>query len=144
MEINQNAELKAQKSIEIMAPADTVFNLLAEIPSWPQWQPDVTSAELPDGLAVGHVFRWKAAGLNITSTIQELETNSRIGWTGKSLGMQAVHRWKLEAIERGTRVTTEESLNGWFAQLLKFFDPHFLEKSLVNSLKVLKNQAEQK
>lgn len=143
MNIDQSAPLKAQKSIEISAPVNTVWALLADIPDWPKWQPDVTTAEIEGELAVGSIFRWKAAGLNITSTLQEVQPDQQIGWTGKSVGMQAVHHWTLESIENGTRVSTEESLNGWFARLLKFFDTHFLEKSLANSLNVLKKRAEQ-
>jgi hypothetical protein len=65
-----------------------------------------------------------------------------IGWTGKSLGMQATHIWTFEKRKDGTYVKTKESLSGWFPRILKFFDPKFLEKSLQNSLQILKTHAE--
>lgn len=37
---------------------------------------------------------------------------------------------------------TEESLSGWVPRTLKLFDPSFLEKSLQNSLQVLKAHVE--
>lgn len=58
------------------------------------------------------------------------------------MGMKAIHIWMLEPQENGTRVLTKESLSGWFPQIVKIFDPTFLEKSLSGSLQVLKAQAE--
>jgi len=88
------------------------------------------------------MFYWKAKGLDIISTIRVLEPIHHIGWTGRSLGMQARHLWTFDASKESTLVTTEESLSGWFPSLLKIFDPHFLEKSLINSLQVLKAHVE--
>jgi uncharacterized protein YndB with AHSA1/START domain len=142
MIIDQNAPLKARKEIVINAPADRVWSTLTDISNWSAWQPDVTAAKLDGNLSVGAVFRWKAKGLNITSVIREIETPMRIGWTGDSIGMQAVHLWKLEPLGNDTRVITEESLSGWFPRLLKIFVPSFLDDSLSGSLNVLKNHAE--
>lgn len=142
MIIDPNAPLKAHKEIVIQAPPDTVWNALTDIPQWPGWQPDVTAAKLEGDLSVGSVFHWKAKGLNITSVIREIESQNRIGWTGDSIGMQAVHLWKLEPLGNDTRVITEESLSGWFPRLLKIFVPSFLDDSLSGSLNVLKNHAE--
>jgi uncharacterized protein YndB with AHSA1/START domain len=142
MKIDTNAPLKARKEIVIQASPDEVWSTLTDISKWPGWQPDITSAILEGDLSVGTVFRWKAKGLNITSVIREIETQKRIGWTGDSLGMQAVHLWKLEPLENDTRVITEETLSGWFPRFLKFFTPNFLEDSLSGSLNVLKNHTE--
>ena len=142
MNIDQKASLKAKKEIVIDAPAGKVWSLLTGIDDWSMWQPDVTSARLEGTLSVGTEFKWKAKGLNITSTIQELEPDKKIGWTGKSIGMKAVHKWTFEPQDHFTNVITEESLSGWFPGLLKIFDPAFLEKSLTGSLQVLKTEAE--
>ncbi len=142
MNIDDSAPLKARKEIVIGAPFETVWALLTDIERWPQWQPDVSSARLEGELAVGAVFRWKAKGLGIASKVQALEQGRCIGWTGNSVGMRAVHIWTLEPQGEGVRVATEESLSGWLAQIMKIFDPNFLEKSLESSLQVLKARAE--
>lgn len=143
MDINWNAPLAARKDILINAPIDKVWAIQTDFARWPEWQKDITSITLDGPLAVGTVFRWKASGLNITSTIQEFEPRQRIGWTGDSLGMHAVHRWLFEAVGESTRVTTEESLTGWLARLLKLVDAKFLDKSLEKSLATLKARAEE-
>jgi len=143
MNIDKNAPLQARKEIEIDAPFEKVWAVLTGIDRWPEWQPDVSSVALEGDLAVGSVFRWKAKGMNITSLLQVLEPKRRVGWTGRSLGMNAIHVWVLDPRGEGTRVVTEESLSGWFPRVLKIFDSHFLEKSLMRSLQVLKDRVEQ-
>jgi uncharacterized protein YndB with AHSA1/START domain len=142
MNIDQNAPLAARREIFINMPPEKVWAVLADIAHWPEWQTDIASVKLEGEVRPGTVFRWKASGLNITSTLRDVEAPRRIGWTGDSLGMKAIHNWTFEAQESGTRAITEESLSGWLARLLKLFDAHFLEKSLEKSLIILKNRAE--
>jgi uncharacterized protein YndB with AHSA1/START domain len=140
--IDYTAPLSARKEIIIDAPIEKVWEVLTNLAGWPQWQPDITTVKLDGAVAVGSVFRWKASGLNITSTLHTVESDHKIGWTGVSLGMFAIHNWTFEKNGKGTRVTTEESLSGWLTRMLKLFDPKFLEKSLEGSLMRLKMQVE--
>ena len=142
MNIDTNAPVFARREIIIEAPIEKVWNIQTGIDRWSEWQPDVTSAKLDGDLKAGTIFRWKAKGLSIVSTLHTVEPNRRIGWTGNSLGMSAIHNWTFEAQGNVTRVVTEESLNGWLTRLMKLFDPHFLEKSLETSLKILRGQVE--
>lgn len=144
METDQGAPLSACKEALVGVPPEVVWGVQADIEGWRRWQPGVSSVQLGDPLAVGTSFKWKANGASITSTIQELEPGRTIGWTGKSLGMQAVHVWRFEPRDGGTQVTTEESLSGWLATLIKLFDRQYLEKSLANSLQALKDEAERR
>lgn len=142
MNIDYDAPLHARKEILIAAPIEKVWSDITGIDQWLEWQPDVTSSRLAGDLAVGTYFYWKAKGLTIVSKIAVLEPMNSIGWTGRSMGMQAVHIWTFTDRADSTFVTTEESLSGWFPRLLKFFDLQFLEKSLDNSLQVLRRRAE--
>jgi uncharacterized protein YndB with AHSA1/START domain len=142
MNIDKHAPLNGRKEIVIAAPIERVWAALTDIERWPEWQPDVSAAKLEGPLSVGAIFRWKAKGLNITSVIRELEQPRRIGWTGDSIGMKAIHLWSLEPEGNSTRVVTEESLSGWFARVMKLLDASFLDKSLSGSLNVLKARAE--
>jgi uncharacterized protein YndB with AHSA1/START domain len=142
MEVNQRAPLFAHQEIFIEAPPQSVWNIQTDIDNWSSWQPSITAFKLGSPLAVGSVFRWRSGGLNVTSTVQVLEPNELIGWTGKSLGAQAKHIWKFIPQDNGTLVTTEESMEGWSVRLLKFVMPKFLDNSLDTWLRNLKTQAE--
>ena len=137
-EIDVNAPLSARKEIIIEAPVAEVWKTQTDIEGWQKWQPDVTSANLESTISEGKGFRWKAKGLDIMSNFHTVEPQHQIGWTGKSLGMFAIHNWTFEPQGNRTRVITEESLSGWLTRLMKLFDPKFLEKSLENSLNTLK------
>lgn len=140
--IDTKAPLSARKEISIQAPIQEVWNVQTDIGGWSGWQPDVTTAKLEGALLPGAIFRWKAKGLTIASTLHTVTPRHEIGWTGVSLGMFAIHNWTFEAQGDTTRVTTEESLSGWLTRLLKLFAPNFLEKSLDASLQTLKNRVE--
>ena len=144
MNIDQTAPMTARKEIFIAAPVEKVWVAQTDIERWPEWQPDVSSVKLDGDLAVGTMFRWKAKGLTLISTIQEMEPERRISWTGTATGMKAAHRWIFEPDENGTRAIAEESLSGWLPRIMKVFMPAFLEKSLERSLQTLKNRAEQR
>jgi uncharacterized membrane protein len=142
MNVDRNAPLVARGEIVIDAPLEVVWNLQTDFQAWPEWQPNITTVSMEGDLALGTIFRWKASGIKIVSTLQEVEPMQRLSWTGVSPGMQAIHIWTFERVDEGVRVFTEESLSGWFARLLKLFDRQFLEKSLSESLQTLKRTAE--
>jgi uncharacterized protein YndB with AHSA1/START domain len=142
LEINQHAPLLAHKDIFIEAPPQIVWKIHIDIDNWSRWQTAITASKLESPLAVGSAFRWRSGGLNVTSTVQVLEPNRLIGWTGKSLGAQAKHIWKFIPQDNGTMVTTEESMEGWSVGLLKLVMPKFLVNSLDTWLRNLKTQAE--
>lgn len=142
MDIDTSAPAFARKEIIIHAPVEKVWQIQTDIENWSKWQPDITSAKLEGALAAGTTFRWRAKGLNIVSTLHTVKPHQQIGWTGVSLGMFAIHNWTFEAGGETTLVTTEESLSGWLARLMKLFDPHFLEKSLEASIQILKTRSE--
>jgi uncharacterized protein YndB with AHSA1/START domain len=142
MKTNKQATLIAHKEIFIQAPPEAVWKIHTDINSWGQWHPGITMTNLTGPLAAGSVFQWQTGGLTLTSTIQVVEPNQRIGWTGKAIGTQASHLWKMEAHQGGTLLTTEESMDGWLVVLLKLLMPKFLDKSLDTWMQNLKHKAE--
>lgn len=142
MSIDRSAPVIARAETLINAPIDQVWKLQTDLENWPNWQPNITEVKLDGPLKKGSIFRWKAQGLNITSTLQSVVPQREIGWTGVSMGMKAVHYWYFEPSDSGTRVTVEESLSGWLTRLMALFDRKFLEKSMAASLDLLKSQAE--
>jgi len=142
MEINQQAPLVAKKEIFIQAQPQAVWKIHTDINSWSQWQPGITFAKLEGALTAGSVFQWKSGGIAINATINMVEPNERIGWTGTAIGTQARHIWTLKPHKDGALLTTEESMDGWLTRALKVVMPRFLEESLNTWLQSLKKQAE--
>ena len=112
MEINEDAPVITRDEILIEAPIETIWEIQTNVADWPSWQPDVDAAQTEGPLDVGSVFRWQTAGLDIASTVEEIDAPRRIGWGGPAQGIVAVHVWTLEPQDEGVLVRTEESWEG--------------------------------
>ena len=144
MDVDRHAPVVAESQIEIAAPPGAVFDAIADFERWPTWNPDVKSMSLDGPLAEGTMFRWKAGPGTITSTLRCVERPSRIAWTGKTLGIHAVHVWRLEANDGQTRAITAESWTGWLPRLLRGPLRKQLQKALDNGLPRLEIEAKRR
>jgi hypothetical protein len=142
VEVNRAAPAIATGDIEIRAKPETVWDVLADIDNWPSWNRDVKKAKLAGGLKVGSSFRWKAGPGTITSTLEQVERPREIGWSGRTMGIIAVHVYRLEPHGEGTKVHTEESFDGLIARLLKGPTRRTLQRGIDGGLASLKEEAE--
>jgi uncharacterized protein YndB with AHSA1/START domain len=108
----RDAPVITRDEIVIRAPIETIWEIQTNVDDWPSWQPDVDGAESEGPLEVGSVFRWQTAGLDITSTVEEVDAPRRIVWGGPAQGIVAVHVWTLETQGDGVVVRTAESWEG--------------------------------
>ena len=144
MEIDRQAPVVAESTIEIAAQASVVWDTIADFERWPAWNPDVKTMSLDGPLAEGTTFRWKAGPGTISSTLQHVERPRQIGWTGKTLGIDAVHVWRFEDHDGGTLASTAESWAGWLPRLLRGPMGRQLQKSLDAGLPHLRDEAERR
>lgn len=142
MNINQAAPAVASQRIEINAPPAVVWELLSAIDQWPSWNPDIKQATLAGELKPGVSFVWKAGPNVITSQLQAVEPLRLIAWTGQTMGIRAVHVWRIEARGAKTIATSEESWDGWLPRLLKAYSTKTLAASTARALALLKAAAE--
>jgi uncharacterized protein YndB with AHSA1/START domain len=95
--INEAARVKARSSSFINAPPEQVWSVLSDLRRWPEWNTDVSTMSMDGPLAQGTRFRWKAGGFTINSQLIEVSPRSRITWSGRMIGVSAIHIWHLEA-----------------------------------------------
>jgi uncharacterized protein YndB with AHSA1/START domain len=139
---NPHAPVFGASEIEIAAEPDAVWDVLTDFDGWPSWNPDVKSMSIDGDVAPGTKFRWKSGPASITSTIQRVERPRLIAWTGETLGMSAIHVYRLDARDGGTVVHTEESFQGWLARLLRGQMRKTLQNSLDSGLRHLKTRVQ--
>jgi uncharacterized protein YndB with AHSA1/START domain len=144
MEINRSAPAIASSEIEVAAPPEVVWDVLTDYERWPEWNPEVKSLSIDGPVAAGTTFKWKTGPLSITSTLREVERPRTIGWTGKALGIGAVHAWRFEPRDSGTLVHTEESWQGPVPRLLSGRMQKALQKGLDDAMPHLKAEAERR
>lgn len=137
--INENAPVVEKQHIFIPAPPERVWEVLSDINKWPEWQHEVTHAELNGALKEGTVFKWKANGIPFTSQLHTVKEFHAIGWTGKTFGAKAVHNWCIETSKDGTTVHVEESLQGLLPTLFKKKFSRDLHQGMQKNLNELLN-----
>ena len=117
-EIQADAPIKADASILIAAPPQTVWRRLTDIDHWPDWQLDIHSAKLVGPLASGSTFVWRSS-VTVRSRLALVRPPSTMSWTGHALGLKAVHVWTISDQRDGrTQLRTRESMDGWPMSLL--------------------------
>ncbi len=145
MQINTNAPAVASSEIWVAAPPELVWDVVADFARWPEWNSDVKEMSVDAGpTAAGTTFTWKAGPGTITSTVQKVDRPTAIGWTGKTLGIEAIHVWRFEPREHGTVVHTVESWEGLLARALRGRMQRTLQRSLDDGLVRLKAEAERR
>jgi uncharacterized protein YndB with AHSA1/START domain len=144
MDVDRNAPVVATAEIGIAAPSETVWEVISDIARWPSWNPEVKRMTLSGEVAPGSEFRWKAGGVGIRSTIEEVDPPRTIGWTGRAAGLKARHVYHLGRREDATIVTTTESFDGLAARLFRKRMQASVEKALDDGLVHLKAEAERR
>jgi hypothetical protein len=140
--INHNAPVKCSKSILINARPEKVWAVMTGIDQWASWQTDISQTKLNGALTPGSTFDWKTGGAKIHSTLHTVEPYKYFGWTGETFGMHAIHNWTLEETDGQTRVSADESMEGFLARLLKKAFNKNLEKGMQHWLELLKTTVE--
>ena len=140
--VNDEAPVLVKAEIEIDADPETVWNIIADIESWPHWNPDVKSARLQGEFKPGTQFLWKAGPAKITSLIQDVDPPHTLAWTGKIMGINAIHVWDIQVVDDKTIVQTEESWDGLMSSAMHDQLEEMLEKSLYSALNNLKTECE--
>ena len=142
MEVDRNAPVIAHSEAEIAADPATVWEVLTSVNAWPNWNPDVKSASISGDFAPAARFQWKAGPSTIKSTVQEVEAPERAAWTGKTLGIRAIHVHRLEAHDGSTTVHSDESWDGLLPKLLRSSMQKTLQRGNDAGLQHLKAEAE--
>lgn len=119
MDADHGAAICESSEIVIDATAETIWDTLTDFNSWPRWMPGVKSVSLNGPVEIGTRFKWKAGPGTIRSEILESSRARSVGWKGRTLGITAVHVWRIEEQGPGVRTWTEESWDGLLARVLR-------------------------
>ena len=144
MEVNRAAPATASGETLIGAGPETVFRVISAIDEWPSWNPDVNSVELDGPVEPGTVFRWKAGSSSITSRLEVVDPPRGFAWTGKTMGIKAIHVFRFEAQDGNTLARSEESWEGLIATVLKGWSRRTLKQGIEHVLSHLKAESERR
>ena len=142
--IDGDAPVRAHRETDIHAPLDTVWQLHADVSTWPTWQTDITAAHIDGAFQPGASFEWTSYGFTVVSTIYAIAPRTRVLWGGTSGGITGVHEWVFSETPTGAHVTTNESFAGEPVEADVTGMQSALGSSLISWLAHLKAAAESK
>jgi hypothetical protein len=143
--IKLNAPVVTSKQIFVNSSPEIVWEALTQIRNWKQWNTAVQQVDPIEMVSENLTFKWKANGIPFTSTIHTLNKEDYLlGWTGKTIGVHAIHNWKLQSQNGATLVYTEESLDGILPKLFRKKFQETLTHTIANNLNDLKTFCEKK
>ena len=132
--------------IEINAKPEVVWGYLIDALKWQSWYKGAKNVSFtkPTDTIINatSVFNWETMGLKFQSTIKQFETNRLLAWESKKNSIQGFHVWLIIPTEKGCKVITDESQNGWLTFFEKIFQGKKLKKLHDVWLAELKNKSE--
>jgi hypothetical protein len=111
--------------IDIAAAPEEVWRQLADLPAYAGWNPFITTAAGSTEVGSRLTLRMQPPGgraMTIRPHVTEVAVGRTLEWLGH-LGVRGVfdgrHRFDLEAIDGGTRVTQSEAFRGLLVRPLR-------------------------
>jgi hypothetical protein len=105
-----------RNDIVVDAAPSEVFERIAGASDWPAYYPNSADVRVAGGarsLCHGTSFEWTTFGARQQSEVTLYQPERAIGWTARSAGLRAFHRWILEPVTGGkAHVITEECQTG--------------------------------
>jgi AraC-like DNA-binding protein len=122
-QIQSSAPVSAFAEIDIAATDREVWTVLADIASWPSWNPAVRHAVCDLGedqsLEVGAKFRFSTEIGTIRCRMTEVDAPHRFSWQGRVLVLGERQTWRIGSGPSGTRVTVMAEMTGLSSRLFK-------------------------
>lgn len=140
--INTKAPVVFRKKIIINANSVDVWKVLTDIEKWASWQRDLKTLVVNGPVKEGTKFSWKSGGLKINSEFHTVTPYINFGWSGKAIGIYAIHNFTIINLKSRTEVLVEESMEGVLTRILKPILQAKLNKSNTNWLNYLKRECE--
>ena len=109
----------ATATIEVRSDPRIVWDLLADVPGWADWNPAIREISVDGDLDVGSHFRWAIGPGTRTSKLTLLEPPTRIAWRGSFMSIHHEQRWLIERRDDGCTVTAWTFLSRPLARLLR-------------------------
>src|SRR6266542_1020453 len=92
--IDADAPVRAHHETDIDAPLDTVWQLHAEVNTWPTWQADITTAHIDGAFQPGTSFEWTSYGFTAVSTIYAVAPRARTGRSRQAVSATSHCAWQ--------------------------------------------------
>ena len=134
--------MKAHAEVDIAASEREVWTVLADIASWPTWNPAIRHAARDEQLEVGTGFRFSTELGTLKCRVTQVDAPNLLEWKGRVLLLGERQTWRLERRAEGTHVTIEGEMTGPVAFLFSRRLDARLQRVLDAVVQLLRLEAE--
>jgi hypothetical protein len=134
-----------ERSLVIAAPAARVYEILADVALWPEWEPNIPVTRAYQGrpLTAGDTFHQEPNGFAIEAEVLDAVPGRLLRWRGEGGGLVAVHSFRLVPLGPArTLVVNHEEFHGWFLPLVTWATDLGIGDGLETTLASLRLRAE--
>ncbi len=136
------APVSAHAEVDIAASARQVWTVLADIASWPTWNPAVRQAVFDGQLDVGARFRYSTPFGSMSCRLTRVDAPTAFAFSGRLLMMRQRHAWQIDPVPGGVHVVTDATMSGLSARLFHTRLRQRLQGELDALVQLLKLEAE--
>ena len=117
--MTSSAPVSAQAAIDIAADAREAWTVVADIASWPTWNPAIRHAVCEDELEVGTKFRFSTEIGTLKCRVTAIDAPRSLSWKGRLLVLGERQTWHFEPTPQGVRVSVIAEMTGLAARLFR-------------------------
>jgi uncharacterized protein YndB with AHSA1/START domain len=134
----------ARATVAIAAPQREVWTVLADIGSWPTWNPAVRYAvcDTELELEVGTKFRFSTELGTLKCRITDVDAPRLLSWKARVLLLGERVTWRLEPTEQGTHVEVEARMTGPVSAIFRRRLDARLQRVMDSLVQLLRLEAE--
>ena len=137
--------MRNETSIDIDAPPERVWAVMADVERWPEWTPTMNSVRRLDGgdLRVGSRAKIKQPKLmGVTWQVTSLQPGRSFVWQNRSPGMLSVGGHEIEPLGGGSRVRLWVEQTGPLSPVFGFFTRGMTQRYIRQEAEGLKRRSE--
>lgn len=143
---NPTSSKGANAAIDIAASQREVWTVLADIASWPTWNPAVRHAfcdrDPEDGLDAGTKFRFSTEIGTLKCRITHVDAPRTLSWKGRVLVLGERQTWNVEPSPYGAHVSVHAEMTGLAAWFIRRRLDDRLQRVLDALVQLLRLEAE--
>lgn len=137
-----SAPVSAYAEIDIAASGREVWTVLADVSSWPTWNPAIRSAVCDETFEAGSKFRFSTEFGTLSCRVISVDAPHQLSWKGRVLILGERQRWLLEPSSTGTRVSVHAEMTGLGSRLFRRRLDERLQRVLDALVQLLRLEAE--